>query len=138
MFHKLLGEERGHDLERVTSQSRKGLHIETTRNAHRCSRSETASEKPCSRSETLAEKSCSRSETVSQKPSSRSGTLVVEISFSPRDTQWHFDTSKTRQSCESLEQVADDDLPMQLRHEFFVCRLELDRTARVLTLLSLD
>ena len=44
MFHKLLGEA-SDGLERVTSQSRKGLHIQTTRNAHRCSRSKTANEK---------------------------------------------------------------------------------------------
>ena len=49
MFHKLLGEA-SDDLERVTSQSRKGLHIETTRNAHRCSHSETASERKSCRS----------------------------------------------------------------------------------------
>ena len=52
MFHKLL-EEACDDLQRITSQSRKDVHIETIRIAHRCSRSETANEKYCSRSETL-------------------------------------------------------------------------------------
>ena len=55
------------DLERVTPLSRENLHIETTRNKHRCSRSETPIEKPCSRSETLVEKSCSRPERPSEK-----------------------------------------------------------------------
>ena len=77
MFHKLLGEARD-DLERVTSQSREGLHIETARNAHRCARSETASEKSCSRSETP---SC-----------------VMKLE----------PASKTRLSRESLKQVVDD------------------------------
>ena len=65
MFRKLLGEASDH-LERVTTQSREGPFFKTTRNAHRCSRSETASEKPCSRSETLIERSCSRPETMSE------------------------------------------------------------------------
>ena len=42
MFHKLLGEA-SDDLESVTPQSGKSLHIETIRNAHRCSSSETPS-----------------------------------------------------------------------------------------------
>ena len=44
MFHKLL-REASDDLERVTTQSHKSLHFETVANAHRCPRSETASEK---------------------------------------------------------------------------------------------
>ena len=40
MFHKLKWEA-SDDLERVTPQSRKCLHIDTTRNKHRCFRSET-------------------------------------------------------------------------------------------------
>ena len=51
MFHKLLGEAND-DLECVTPQSRERLHVETTRNKHRCSRSETPIEKPYSCSET--------------------------------------------------------------------------------------
>ena len=51
MFHKLLGEAND-DLECVTPQSRERLHNETTRNKHRCSRSETPIEKPHSCSET--------------------------------------------------------------------------------------
>ena len=53
MIHRLLGEA-SDDLERVTSQSREGLHIDTTRNAHRCSGSETPVGKSCSRPETLS------------------------------------------------------------------------------------
>ena len=83
------------DLERVTSQSRKGLHIETIQNAHRCSLSEPPSEKPCSRSEILVGKSCSRPETPS---------CIVKLESA----------SKTRPSRESLEQVADDDFRKQL------------------------
>ena len=75
MFHTLLGEA-SDDLERATPQSHKRLHLETIRNAHRCFRSETASEKPCSRSETLVEKSCSRPETMSERRGSRSETLL--------------------------------------------------------------
>ena len=93
MFHKLLGAASDH-LERVTTQSRKGLHVETTRNALRCSRPETMSEIPCSRSETLSERLCSRSETPS-----------FAVKLEP--------ASKTRPSRESLEQVADDDFRKQ-------------------------
>ena len=105
MFHKLLGEA-SDDLERVTPQSRKSLHIETIRNAHRCSRSETASEKPCSRSETLVERSCSRLETLVEKFCFRSETpsFAVKLEYA----------SKTQPSRESLEQVADNDFRKQL------------------------
>ena len=82
MFHKLLGEASDH-LERVTTQSREGPCFKTTRNAHRCSRPETASEILCSRSET---------------PS-----FAVKLELA----------SKTRPSRESLEQVADDDFRKQ-------------------------
>ena len=73
MCHKLLGEA-SDDLERVTSHSRKGLHIEPRDSEYRnpvlvprhwlrnfVLVSETASQKPRSRSETLVGKSCSRS-----------------------------------------------------------------------------
>ena len=90
IFPKLFGEA-SDDMERVTPQSRKSLHIETTRDSHRCFRPETVSEKSCSRSETLVEKSCSHSETPS-----------FAVKLEP--------ASKTQPSRESLEQVVDDDL----------------------------
>ena len=64
MFLKLLGEA-SDDLERVTPRSRESIHIETTRNKHRCSRSETPSETLCCRPETSVQKPCSRPETPS-------------------------------------------------------------------------
>ena len=89
MFHKLLGEA-SDDLGCVTPRSRESLRIRTTRKAHRCSRTETASEKLCSLSDTLAGESCSRSETPS---------CDVELESA----------SRIRPSRESLEKVADDD-----------------------------
>ena len=115
MFHKLLGEASDH-LEPVTTQSREGPFFKTTRNAHRCSRSETASEKPCSRSETLVERSCSRPETMSEILCSRSETLSERLcsrSETPSFAVKLEPASKTRPSRESLEQVADDDFRKQ-------------------------
>ena len=88
MLHKLLGEA-SDDLECVTPLSRKSLHVETTRNQHRCSRFETPSEKPCSRSETLVEKSCSRFETTNEQSVWQTPTdgmpMLVPIPSSPPD-----------------------------------------------------
>ena len=116
IIHKLMEEASG-DLERVMSQSRKELHIETIRNAHRCPRPETTIKKPCSRSETLVEKNCSRSETVRQKLCCRSETMIGK-SCSRSETSSCIvkleSASKTRPSCESLEQTVDDDFPKQL------------------------
>ena len=86
MFHTLLAEA-SDDLERVTPQSRESLHIETTRNQHRCSRSKTPSEKPRSRSRTLVEKSEKQTPTdgtpmlvpILPSPPDRSGTCAVKL-----------------------------------------------------------
>ena len=118
MLHKLLGET-SDDLERVTPQSYEGLHIETTRNKRRCSRSE----KPCSRSETLIEKPRSRPETPSEKSVWQTPTdgtpLSVPIPPSPSDRSGSHpekleSVSKTQLSSEPLEQVCDGDFRRQL------------------------
>ena len=116
MFRKLLGEVSG-DLERVTPQPHESLHIETTRNKRRCSRSETPSEKPCSRSDTLIEKPCSRPETQSEK-SAWQPTSVRTPPSPPDRSGIHPNkmesVSKTQLSSEPLEQAIDGGFRKQL------------------------
>ena len=103
MFHTLLGE--ASDLERVTPQSRECLHVETTRNKRRCSRSETPSEKSCARPETPSETSVWQTPTdgtpmlvpIPPSPPARSGICLVKLE----------PVLKTQPSRESLEQVVD-------------------------------
>ena len=93
MFHKLLGEA-SDDLERVTPQPRESLHIEATRNEHRCSLSETPSE-------ILARQTTAD---VTQmlvpnlpSPPDRSGICALKLET----------VSKTQLASESLEQVVE-------------------------------